>query len=73
MLFRSRAHDLLFRDDCAGASLADVVATAAAAYGGVSRGSGGVAAAPAIRASGPAVRLAPEAAVALAMAFHDPT
>jgi PAS domain S-box-containing protein len=67
----ARAHDLLFRDDWAGASLADVVAAAAAAHGGVSSGIGGAAAAPAIRASGPAVRLAPEAAVALAMAFHE--
>jgi PAS domain S-box-containing protein len=67
----ARAHDLLFRDDWAGASLADVVATAAAVHGGLSRDSGGAAPTAAIRASGPAVRLAPEAAVALAMAFHE--
>jgi PAS domain S-box-containing protein len=67
----ARAHELLFRDDWDGASLADVMATAAAAHGGVSRGADRAAAAPAIRASGPAVRLAPEAAVALAMAFHE--
>jgi PAS domain S-box-containing protein len=67
----ARAHELLFRDDWERASLADIVNTAVAAHGGVSHGSEGGAAAPAIRASGPGVRLAPEAAVALAMAFHE--
>jgi PAS domain S-box-containing protein len=65
----ARAHDLIFRHDWEGASLSDVVGTAAAAHGGVAREAGG--SGDVIRAAGPPVRLAPEAAVALAMALHE--
>ncbi len=71
----ARAHDLLFRDDWEGADLADVVAAAATAHGGATGARGhGEASSPgaaAISAAGPPVRLAAEAAVALAMAFHE--
>ncbi len=63
----ARAQDLLVRADWDGADLAEVVAAAAAAHGGTREGADG----GAIRVSGPPVRLASEALMALAMAFHE--
>jgi two-component sensor histidine kinase len=61
----ARAHDLLTRESWEGASLADVVARARALVPSSDSGS------DRIMSSGPHVRLAPNAAVTLNMAFHE--
>jgi PAS domain S-box-containing protein len=64
LLALSRSHDLLARETWQGAALGELVAETLAPY----RGEG---AAARIALAGPAVRLAPTAAVTLGMAFHE--
>lgn len=59
----AQAHELLTRESWGSARLAEVLDQALAGFGGVD----GVR----VRASGPAVALAPEASVAVHMAFHE--
>jgi PAS domain S-box-containing protein len=61
------AHDLLTREHWEGALLAKLVETALAPHAGKAEG----AAASRVAAAGPPVRLAPETALALAMALHE--
>ncbi len=61
----SKAHELLTREEWGRAPLADVLAQALAAFGGVD----GIR----IKAIGPPISLAPESSVAMHMAFHELT
>lgn len=59
----SRAHELLTREQWGRAPLADVLAQALAAFGGVDG--------ERIRAAGPPISLTPETSVAMHMTFHE--
>jgi PAS domain S-box-containing protein len=61
LLALSRGHDILTRESWDGAELADIVASVVAAHGEAER----------FDIDGPAVRLAPKAALALSMALHE--
>ncbi len=61
LLALARGHDILTRESWDGAELADIVASVAAAHGEPDR----------FVLDGPAVRLAPKAALALSMALHE--
>jgi PAS domain S-box-containing protein len=67
MVALSAAHDLLTREHWEGAPLTALVRTALAPHAGKADGS----APRRVSASGPPVRLAPETALALAMAMHE--
>lgn len=61
LLALSRAHDVLTNEQWSGADLAPIVRQACAPFGGPAR----------FDISGPAVRLSPRIAIALALAFHE--
>ena len=65
------AHDLLTREHWEGAPLAKLVGTALAPHAGKAEGTAARVSAARVSAAGPPVRLAPETALALAMAMHE--
>jgi len=72
LLALATAHDLLTREHWEGAPLTRLVETALAPHAGTTGSTEApVSAAPRVSANGPPVRLAPETALALAMAMHE--